>query len=374
MFSAILYKSKFLEVRRLFKGRKDIYKALGKLNSHMLALKKECEENYLVKKDEPKEIYGLIQSFLTKAEKWLIANNGKEGYKELLDLYFECTSFIRISNLYDDKYITYIEKDKKEVALKLFCIDPSYLLHEITKFHKATIYFSATLIPLEYYKEVLGGDEGDISIALKSPFNRDNLNLFISRLSTRYRDRDSTYLSIVERIHRLVENRTGNYLVFFPSYKYMNDVYKEFINRYENVDTILQSPSMTEAEREDFLKSFKNDTSKTLVGFAVLGGIFSEGIDLKGDRLNGVVIVGVGLPQLCNERDIIRSYYDSIGKNGYDYSYVFPGINKVFQAGGRLIRTEEDKGTLILIDDRFLYGKYQKIFPYEWRNFKILKE
>lgn len=375
MFSATLNKSKFLEVRRLFKDRnKDIYKDLGKLNSYMLKIKKECnEEKYLVKKEEPKEIYGLIEKFLTKAEKWLVSNNGNEGYKELLDLYFECNSFSKISNLYDDRYITYIETYKSEVALKLFCIDPSYLLHEITKANKATIYFSATLIPLDYYREVLGGDDEDFTISLKSPFNRENLKIFISNLSTRYRDRENTYGDIADKIYNMIKSNIGNYMVFFPSYKYMNDVYNEFINRYENTNTIVQAFSMAEKEREEFLESFKKDRDETLVGFAVLGGIFSEGIDLKGDRLNGVVVVSVGLPQLCTERDIIKDYYDNAGKSGYDYSYVYPGINKVFQAGGRLIRTENDKGVLILIDDRFLKNKYQAIFPYEWKKFKVLR-
>lgn len=375
MFSATLSKSRFLELKKLFKNEdKGIYKLLEKINSHMLEFKKECdEENYLVKKDKPKEIFNLLNGFIAKSEKWLTRNNKKEGYKELLDLYFECTSFIRISRLYDERYVTVIEKERNEVMLKLFCLDPSFLLHEVTQNNKATVFFSATLIPLPYYKEVLGGEKDDYTITLKSPFNPENLKIYVSDLSTRYKDRENTYKYIVDKITGFVNKNQGNYLFFFPSYKYMNQVYELFMEKNQNIKTIIQSNAMSEGEREEFLNEFKEENKDTLIGFAVLGGIFSEGIDLKGDRLKGVFIVGVGLPQVCLERDIIKEYYDSIDKNGYDYSYIFPGMNKVLQAGGRLIRTETDKGTLLLIDDRFLYHKYRVLFPDEWKHFKVIK-
>lgn len=375
MFSGNLFKSAFLEVKRVFKAKdKDIYKALNKLNSFMLKLKKECNEApYIINKDKPKEISLLLNHFVFAAEKWLTRNAQKEGYNELLDLYFTCNSFVKILQLYDERFITYVEKDNNEVILKVFCLDPSFLLHEITKNYKASVFFSATLMPLPYFKEVLGGDNDDYTMVLKTPFNRDHLKIYISDLSTRYKEREATSQYLVDKISKLVNENCGNYLVFFPSYKYMNQIHEMFIDENVNMNTIIQSTDMLEEDREAFLAEFKENNTDTLVGFAVLGGIFSEGVDLKGDRLNGVIVVGVGLPQICLERDIIKQYYNSIDKNGYDYAYRYPGMNKVLQAGGRLIRTENDRGILMLIDDRFLYKKYQEMFPEEWKHFRVIK-
>ncbi len=375
MFSGTLFKSIFLDVKRVFKAKdKEIYKSLNKLNSFMLKLKKECNEApFIMNKDKPKEISVFLNHFVSAAERWLTRNPKKEGYNELLDLYFECTSFAKILQLYDERFITYVEKDNKEVTLKLFCLDPSFLLHEITRNYKASVFFSATLIPLAYFKEILGGDNDDYTIVLKSPFNRDHLKIYISDLSTRYKDREGTSSYLVEKISKIANKNPGNYLVFFPSYKYMNQIYEMFIGENINMNTIIQSANMLEEEREDFLAQFKENNKDTLVGFAVLGGVFSEGVDLKGDRLNGVIVVGVGLPQICLERNIIKDYYCSIDKSGYDYAYVYPGMNKVLQAGGRLIRTEHDRGILVLIDDRFLYKKYQAMFPDEWKHFEVIK-
>ncbi|WML50705.1 helicase C-terminal domain-containing protein [Neobacillus sp. PS3-34] len=152
----------------------------------------------------------------------------------------------------------------------------------------------------------------------------------------------------------------------------MKDVYELFVKENPFMDTIIQLGQMAEDERESFLKQFRTDREKPLIGFAVMGGIFSEGVDLKGDRLKGVVVVGTGLPQICLERNIIMDYFSSQGKNGYDYSYIYPGFNKVLQAGGRLIRSEQDTGTIVLIDDRFLEKRYLNLLPTEWKDFNII--
>ena len=174
-------------------------------------------------------------------------------------------------------------------------------------------------------------------------------------------------------IESTIREYPGNYLVFFPSYSYMNYVYEDFICKNENLKTIIQEKDMSEENREAFLNNFSKDSEDSIIGFCVMGGIFSEGIDLKGDRLKGAIIVGVGLPQICSERDIIKSYYDKDGRDGYDYAYVYPGMNKVMQAVGRVIRTEDDKGRVVLIDDRFLSQKYLDMMPYEWQHFKIIR-
>ncbi|MEH6996300.1 helicase C-terminal domain-containing protein, partial [Neobacillus drentensis] len=228
------------------------------------------------------------------------------------------------------------------------------MLQKMGKGYRSKVFFSATLSPLSYYQDILGGQDEDYLLSIPSPFKEEQTDIFIKPLSTRYLDRERTKPSIVNMIHSLVQNRPGNYLIFFPSYQYLLAVYDEFIKQYPGTNTLLQGAGMSEEEREEFLKKFKPNQPETLIGFAVLGGVFSEGVDLKGDRLNGVVVVGVGLPQLCYERNLIKDHFNKKERKGYDYAYVFPGMNKVLQAGGRLIRSEEDHGTIVLVDDRFL--------------------
>lgn len=376
MFSAEFFKKALLDTRKLLKNQnQNIYKALTKLNSYMLKIKKECKENnQYIMKEEPSEIYPLLRKLIGESEEWLTGNHNKPGHKELLELYFNAHGFTKIAENYDERYVTYIEKNNDDVKLKLFCLDPSYLLSEATKRGKTAIFFSATLTPLEYFREILGGSENDYLMRLASPFDRKNLCLMIANnVSTKYKDRKSTYQIVAEYIKEVVSYKRGNYLVFFPSYKYMNDVYKIFSENYPDINTIIQEPGMAENEREFFLERFNDSPFSNILGFAVMGGIFSEGIDLKGERLVGSIIVGVGLPQICLERDVIRDYFhNQIGK-GFEYAYMYPGMNKVLQAAGRVIRSEKDKGVVLLVDERFGYSSYNSLFPLAWRHYKKVK-
>jgi DNA excision repair protein ERCC-2 len=369
MFSSELNKKTFLELKKLMKDKQPkISKALGKLNSYMIALRKNCENGKIIMKEEPSEIYPLLRKFIKESEEWLVKNEKTEGHEELLELYFDSLAFIRISELYDERFVTYVEEQQDNgLKIKLYCLDPSYLLGEAVKRGKAAVFFSATLAPINYYKEMLGGSNEDYTLRLSSPFDREKLCLLVGdRISTRYKDRERTYSEVVDYIKTAVETRKGNYLVFFPSYKYMNEVYSIFSEMHPEVNVILQESSMDEEKREEFLENFKEYGDNKIVAFAVMGGIFSEGIDLKGDRLIGAVIVGVGLPQICLERDIIRDYFQNKNKMGYEYSYMYPGMNKVLQAAGRVIRSEKDKGIVLLMDERFSSSVYQNIFPREW--------
>lgn len=374
MYSAQIRKSSFLELKRALvqdsTGLLDISK---ELNEYLLGMKKEnlSVESVKVDKEKPKELLKLLANFSSAADAWLSSNNGHPTYQLVLDAYFETSNFIKIGKLYDERFACVMDRFKSEVRVKLFCLDPSRLLKEITNKNKGTIFFSATLEPLDYYKEMLGGEREDYGIKLSSPFDRENLQVKIKSLSTKYRDREKTSGSIAQTIQEVVSKNPGNYLVFFPSYQYMNIVYQIFHENFPEIQSIVQESAMDEREREKFLEEFQEDTGHTLVGFAVLGGIFSEGIDLKGDRLNGVIVIGVGLPQIGLEPDIIKDYFNEVSGRGYDYAYTLPGMNKVMQAGGRLIRTEEDKGILVLIDDRFLTPKYQKLLPNEWKHYTV---
>jgi Rad3-related DNA helicase len=370
MFSASLNKEMFLQLKRDFKGvNKVVYNAASKLNSLFISLKKvnaDKNEFILEQLDEP-FLEQLVQ-FVENAEQQLLTNTSQS----LLEAYFMVNNFLKISPLLDEQYVIYAEKNKNDLVIKLFCIDPSKLLKQMGKGYRSKVFFSATLSPLPYYQDILGGNEEDYALSIPSPFSNNQVDVFIKPLSTRFRDREQTKDSMVTMIKSLIKNRPGNYLVFFPSYHYLLSVYEQFKQSDEETQTIIQSTGMTEAEREAFLAAFMPGQKETLLGFAVLGGIFSEGVDLIGDRLNGVVVVGVGLPQHCYERNLIRDHFYKKDKNGYDYAYVYPGMNKVLQAGGRLIRSETDHGTIVLVDDRFLQKQYQMLLPPEWREYTII--
>ncbi len=375
MFSAELYKRPFLDLKRTFKTKKpSLSKALSKVNSMFIEMRKECgEENHMLYQKEPKELCLLLKELVKESETWLTQNGMSEGYDEMLELYFEILAFNKIAELYDERYITYLEKDHSDVKLKLFCLDPSYLLGEAIKRGKSVVFFSATLTPIDYFVNILGGSESDYRVLLNSTFERDNLCLLTANtISTKYKDRENSYAYIAQYIYAVISQKPGNYLVFFPSHKYMNEVHLVFNEMYPEVKSLLQSGIMSEKERESFLDSFKDGVKELLVGFAVLGGIFSEGVDLTGDKLLGAIIVGVGLPQLCLERNIIMSYFNKKNGLGYEYAYVYPGMNKVLQAAGRVIRSEDDRGVVLLIDERFSNNLYKKLFPAHWNHYKTV--
>jgi DNA excision repair protein ERCC-2 len=369
MFSAELYKKPFLELRKMLKDKEPrIAKSLGKLNSFMISMRKlSDDDSYFIQESEPKDIYPLIKKLISESEKWLVKNEGSELHEKLLEMYFNLLTFMRTAEFYDERYITYIENSKDDTKIKLFCLDPSYLLSEAIKRGKSAIFFSATLSPIEYFAEVLGGGIDYYKMRISSPFDVNNRALFIAdNISTKYNNRDKTYSSIAKCIKLVLNQRHGNYIVYFPSYKYMNEVYNVFTDNYSDIYTIKQSNNMTEEDREKFLGVFRSDTQDGILGFCVLGGIFSEGVDLKHDGLIGSIIVGVGLPQICFERNIIKDYFNKKNNCGYEYSYLYPGMNKVLQAAGRVIRTETDKGVILLIDERFGNKSYLQLFPKEW--------
>jgi Rad3-related DNA helicase len=369
MFSAELSKRPILELKKKFQGKEPgIAKALNKLNSFMVSMRKLAEEEgHHVQESEPKDIYPLLMKFMSESEEWLAKNEESELHEDLLELYFNALGFMRTAEFYDERYITYADNSMNETRLKLFCLDPSFLLRDAQQRGKASVFFSATLTPIEYYTEILGGGDDSYRMSLPSPFDVSNRELLIAdNISTKFRNRERTYASVAESIRSFIGQKRGNYIAYFPSYRYMNEVHALFSDRNPEIRTIVQSGSMTEAERESFLGEFHRDSGEGLLGFCVLGGVFSEGVDLKHDELIGAVIVGVGLPQLCFERDVIKDYFNRKNGQGYDYSYVYPGMNKVLQAAGRVIRTETDRGAILLIDERFGSRSYQQLFPGNW--------
>lgn len=377
MFSAELQKKDFLELKRLMKDvNKGLYDSCNNINKHFIDIRKRLgNDNNYSSNEEEKDLYHLLISFTTKAEKYLSVRDNQNPEEGLVDAYFNVLNFLKVSELYDERYTTYIEKYGSNVRLKLFCLDPSLLLSQVLKKGRMGVFFSATLLPKDYFLEILGGDENSKFLCLSSPFDINNRCLLVAdNVQTRYSKRESSYDQIVEYINSTLLQKPGNYIVYFPSYKYMGEVYDRFVEKYPDYNVNIQSPGMTETQKTEFIDFFEPDPKSHNIGFCVLGGVYSEGIDLTDDRLIGVIIVGVGLPQLCFERDIIREYYDKKNGKGFQYSYMYPGMNKVMQAAGRLIRSETDRGVILLLDERFSRRDYQGLFPKEWFPHKKINE
>ncbi|RDU35779.1 ATP-dependent DNA helicase [Neobacillus piezotolerans] len=371
MFSASLAKSLFLAVKRDFKILSPgLAKAASAVNQFFIDTRKRAAgESEFLLDGLPEGLVDTVRSFAGEAEKQLGSEPAPSDL--LLDAYFNAQSFLRAEGMADERFAFYSKLRQGEFSINIHCLDPSVLLRKAGKGFRAKIFFSATLVPPDFFREMLGGEEGDSFLSVSSPFDASQTDVFIEPLSTRYRDRDRSYERIAETIRMLLAERPGNYFCFFPSYLFMERV-AECLKPDDEVTFIIQQSNMGEGERNEFLSLFKEGSNRSLVGFAVLGGIFSEGIDLPGDKLNGVIIVGVGLPQLSFERDLLKRHFSSGGLDGYDYAYTYPGMVKVLQAGGRLIRSEADSGTILLIDDRFLQPKYLRLLPKEWKPFTVI--
>ena len=375
MFSAELSKESWRRLKRLTKEDDPrLTKSVTKVNSALVKEKKRCVmaegSSESVNKEPPTQLIQALRHFVKEVEHFLKINDQAVVWREqLVEHYFQALSFIRTSESYDDHYVTFLQLTRDDLRVKLFCLDPSVRLKEALGRGRAAVLFSATLSPMDYFMNVLGGEETSYKLKLTSPFPAENLCLLINdHISTKFKQRTKTYNLVAEAISSAVLHKAGNYLVYFPSYDYLHEVYLQFKVQNQQVSVICQTPGMAEEDREGFLAAFATNPQHTLVGFALMGGIFGEGIDLIGDRLSGAVVVGVGLPQIGLEREIIRAYYESTNQQGYEFAYMYPGFNKVLQAVGRVIRTEEDRGIVLLIDERFSRSSYKMVFPEEWKN------
>lgn len=382
MYTCRLGKSAFYSIKKRLRDKneaaKRLRKALDGINRYFIDLRKELEaggRRGRVEADGDAVFNMLVMGFITEAGSWLTREklSAHELHGEVLELCFEAMHFALIAELNDERFCTIKETGGGDTAISYFCLDPSAIIAGHLERAVATVMFSATLTPLPYFREILGGTEEDGILALPSPFEREQLMLVAHRgISTKYTDREGSVAPISRAIYEAVTRKKGNYLVFFPSYEYMSKVYNLFTGDYPQISTLLQQSAMDEEERAGFLAAFDEENPETLVGFCVLGGIFSEGIDLRGERLIGSIIVGVGLPKISMRQDLIMEYFDRKNGRGFDYAYVFPGMNKVLQAAGRVIRTEEDSGLVLLIDSRFGTKKYRSLFPEHWSHIKFI--
>ena len=370
MYSASLEKEAFLQMKKLLRGKREgLTKALDGCNRYLLTLKRECESGFQVLP----QVGGFelqLQRLSTELDKYLEQPVPEEIREQVMEFYFSVWNFLGICDRLDDNYVIYTEfSEEGHFWLHLYCVRPAENLRQCLDCGMAAIFFSATLLPVNYYKDLLTGNMEDYAVYAKSPFDPANRLLLVGTdVSSRYSRRGAAeYERMARYIHETVTVKTGNYLVFAPSYQVMEQVADRCL-AYEDMECIRQESGMTEEEREAFLKEFEKERNHSLVGFCVMGGIFSEGIDLTEDRLIGALIIGTGLPQVCREREIVKEYFDKKGMDGFAYAYQYPGMNKVLQAAGRVIRTESDRGMILLMDDRFATISYQRLFPREWEQ------
>ena len=384
MYSATLYKEDFLDVKRFLKpySRKAVA-ALERGNKYLLEWKRECEEYTLLSNIDTFalnlfNVSHALEQILEDRESIMNRPSGdgetEEAKKKTLDFYFQVRAFLDIYEEIDDSYEIYVQHDRDgRFALRLYCIHTADKLGQCLEKGRAAILFSATLLPVQYYMELLSGEKDDYAVYAKSTFDPARKKVLLGLdVSTKYTRRTTAeFRKIASYIQQVTEAKAGNYLVFFPSYKMMTDV-KEYFDELKNPETevIEQSTHMTEAQREEFLDQFQERETGMLVGFCVMGGIFGEGIDLKKNRLIGAIVVGPGLPQVCNEREILKQYYDRRNMDGFDHAYRYPGMNKVMQSAGRVIRTDEDTGVIVLLDERFGQQQYRSSFPREWADYE----
>ena len=374
MYSAELCKEDFLAVKKLVKGEAPRFaKRLEACNKILLAMKKECE-NYKVL-DNISHFGIQLMNVLSETDRYLEECVDKEVRETVLDFYFQVRSFLNIYDGLDENYVVYTEyQENGRFVLKLFCVNPAANLQKCLDKGNSAVFFSATLLPIQYYKKLLSTEKDNYAVYIDSSFDtKKRLLMNGVDVSTRYTMRSrEMYQRYATYIFRVVKAKMGNYLIFFPSYRFMEDVYQEFTQLLasdeEEMELVIQQKHMDEEERENFLRAFEMGREKSLIGFGVLGGIFSEGIDLTNEKLIGTLIIGTGLPQVCNEREILKSYFDQKGLYGFDYAYRYPGMNKVLQAAGRVIRTEDDRGVILLLDERFQKEKGKEIFPKEWAD------
>ena len=368
MYSAQLIKEDFLLCKKIIKPySKKIEKILDKCNKLLLEYKRECE-SYVVYENVGNLIFSLMR-LASELDDFLQKPMEFQGRKDLLDFYFSVRNFLSIYDLVDDHYVIYTKLlDDGRFMLKLFCVDPSENVQNCLDKANATIFFSATLLPVNYYKSLLSTKTDNYAIYAHSIFDSEKrLLLFGNDVSTKYtRRNDAEFMKMAEYIYKTVKCRKGNYMVFFPSYKLMNQVHEIYLEMDSDSEIIVQASGMSEEEREEFLEEFSIQRDNSLIAFCVMGGIFGEGIDLKNEQLIGVIVVGTGLPQISDEREILKNYYDKLNGNGFDYAFRYPGINKVLQAAGRVIRTVEDNGVIVLLDERFLQSDYGPLYPREW--------
>ena len=382
MHSASLCKSAFYDAKkRLGKGKSSLKNALTKVNNIFIEWRHRCEEvlgdsrfgRTYFEKSRAEDFDRALTKLCEPLEIWLDEHRDPgETHDALLQLYFDIRAWLRVADTFDNHFVLQISAVGSEVRAAMLCLDPSDFLAADFAKGRAAVLFSATLAPAGYYKDLCGLPDAR-AVALRSPFDPANMGLWCARqVSTRYKDRADSIAKVSDLLAVMAAAQPGHYLAFFPSYSYLQQVWEDFTARYPDQPTLCQESSMDEGQRTEFLAQFLARDGKPLLGFAVLGGVFGEGVDLTGESLIGVAVVSPGLPQIGPRQEQLRDYFEETRGAGFDYAYRYPGINKVLQAAGRVIRTPQDRGVVLLIDDRFLAPDTRRLMPPHWEHLRVV--
>lgn len=385
MYSCEILRTEFEELYRATGNEcEELDASLERVILFLRSLRKLCRDNlvktpdgergFYMSREKINGLYETLSSFVEEADEWKRGNRDHPLYMKVNSLLSAAKKYLLICEYYDEKFLTYVEIIGAETRVRVFCLDPSGIISQKLDCAAASVMFSATFAPMDYYTTLCGARKTDLFLELPSPFPEDNLCVTaVDTVSTRADDRDlSNCRKIATCIAATVSARAGNYICYFQSYAYMEKVYSIFKKKYPDVSTEIQKKGMTFEEKEKFISFFKDDTGILRIGFCVLGGSFSEGVDMPGNKLIGTVIVGTGIPGVSNERNILRDYYDLQSENmGYDYAYTYPGMNAVLQAAGRVIRRDSDRGIVVLIDDRYATPQYAAMYPAQWKNIQF---
>ncbi len=331
--------------------------------------------------DIPYELYGLLEELIASAEEELrseLRARDEEHISRLTAIrdYIRTLKKMHTAMLnFDRSYELFVFFDDGNIRAKVFCLDTANAISARLSKGGSAVFFSATLAPMEYYRTTLGGERTSGMLEVSSPFDTSQLSVsVIDKISTRYLQREDSLMAVCRTIAAVVSARRGNYMIFSPSFAYSEMLYKAFSAKYPKINVISQTLDMTYREKREFLDKFKENRGSYLVGFCVMGGIYSEGVDLAGDSLIGAVVVGIGIPSVSYEREAISAYYDERFEAGRQFAYIYPGMNRVFQAAGRVIRREEDRGVIVLIDDRFADPIYKKSASDLFRDMKYIPD
>ncbi|MDE6408156.1 MAG: ATP-dependent DNA helicase [Anaeroplasmataceae bacterium] len=374
MYSATICEEDIRILRKLLTGYKPLVRSdCNKLIEHMNSYREYLvEETIYVNTTLDSDLVAMIKALISKCDSLFLENKKIQNKDEVLEIYFKLLDFSNIATYYGPTHRLIAKLDKDICTISMMCLDASnFILETIEESIKGIVFFSATLTPFQYHADLLTQGKGNF-LELPSPFDPANLDIIINnKVSTKYKERAYSIDTILEAIETLTNTKSGNYIVFFPSYQYLHMVVDALGD--VDFDVIVQKPTDTEAERNAIISEFKQ-TGSCRVGFFVLGGVYAEGIDLIGDWLNGVIIVGVGLPMYCDENNILKDYFEEKYQNGFEYAYTYPGFTKVVQAVGRVIRSEQDRGVVILLDERFTHMKYQSLMPRHWLNKKVITD
>jgi DNA excision repair protein ERCC-2 len=374
MYSGTISKIRILTLAKLLKEtgcqvQKEIHEIMGYFDGYIAQL--ESVDYQVI--DYNEGFSDAASRLFMKADAFINDNKSVSNKSEIIKLLMDILRFTKTSEYFDSDFVYAIEKSDDDILANIQCLDASKFILKTLKEHTVgSVFFSATLYPITYYRNMLTQNSGNY-IRIDSPFDPAHLNLVaVNDVSTRYRDRMQSIGRVVEVIRTLGQGKKGNYIAFFPSYEYLSLVNEE-LAKTSNDCYIIQKREFTLKEREEVVNLFRNN-EKTQIGLFVMGGMFAEGIDYIGDMLSGVVVIGTGLPKYGGYNNVVKSHFDEKFGNGFDFAYTYPGLSKVIQAVGRVIRTETDRGIAILIDDRFTSIKYQKLYPKEWSHMKTITD